>query len=304
MMHDLAQKILARKVEKDVAILAHSYQAHEILEIADRTGDSFALSRMATALPQQTLLMCGVRFMAETVKLLSPEKKVILVSPEAGCPMAEQFTREDVLAWKAAHPGGVVVAYVNTTTELKRAADYCVTSASAVKIVAAIPDEKEILFIPDRNLGSYVQKMLPQKKMHFWHGGCPLHAAVTPEELDAARRAHPHARLLTHPECIAEVASESDYVGSTSGIMDYARSSDEKEFIIGTETSIVSHLQYELPDKCFYPLSKRLVCHDMRLTTLPDVLHAIEGTGGEEILLDGITMREARLSIDKMIELG
>ncbi len=304
MIRDIQDRILKLKKERDICILAHTYEADEILEIADFTGDSFALSRRATAVSQSNVLMCGVRFMAETVKLLSPEKRVFLASPEAGCPMAEQFTRADVEAWRAQHPDAIVVAYVNTTTDLKRACDYCVTSASAVKIVSRLPDDREILFIPDCNLGSYVAKMLPDKKLTFWQGGCPLHAAVTAEELDAARAAHPNALLLTHPECKKEIADRSDFVGSTSAIMDYARQSDAESFIIGTETSIVAHLGHELPEKRFYPLSKKLICHDMRLTTLIDVLHALEGSGGEEIVLDADTLIEARRCIDRMIELG
>ena len=304
MIRDIQDRILKLKKEHDVCILAHSYEAHEILEIADFVGDSFALSRRATTVSQSNVLMCGVRFMAETVKLLSPEKRVLLASPEAGCPMAEQFQREDVLTWKKQHPDAIVVAYVNTTTDLKRVCDYCVTSASAVKIVSQLPDDREILFIPDCNLGSYVSKMLPSKRLTLWQGGCPLHSAVTLRELEEARAAHPEALLLTHPECKKEITDLSDFVGSTSAIMDYARKSDADSFIIGTETSIVTHLAHELPEKRFYPLSKRLVCHDMRLTTLPDVLSVLSGVGGEEILLNADTLREARVCIDRMIALG
>ena len=301
---DLQQQILALKKEKDFAILAHTYESHDILEIADFTGDSFALSRKAAGIPESNLLMCGVRFMAETAKLLSPEKRVVIASPDAGCPMAEQFTRDDVLRWRAEHPDALVVAYVNTTTDIKRACDYCVTSASAVKIVSQLPDDKEILFIPDRNLGSYVAKKLPTKKLVFWNGGCPVHNAITPDELFAAKKKHPEALVLTHPECVKEVADASDFVGSTTAIMEFAAKSDATSFIIGTENNIVTHLQYELPNKTFYPLSKRLICSDMRLTSLPDVLAALNGTGGLEINLDDETMREARVCIDRMIEMG
>ena len=304
LLHEIQNEILKLKKEKDFCILAHTYENHEILEIADFTGDSFALSRKAIGVPQKNILMCGVRFMAETAKLLSPEKRVVLASPDAGCPMAEQFTREDVLAWRKEHPDGIVVAYVNTTTDIKRACDYCVTSASAVKIVSQLPDDKEILFIPDCNLGSYVAKNLPSKRLVFWKGGCPVHNAVTPEELANARAQHPGALVLTHPECVKAVADASDFVGSTTEIMDFAAKSDVKEFIIGTENSIVTHLQYALPDKRFYPLSKRLICSDMRLTTLSDVLHAVKGIGGEEILLADDVLNEARVCIDRMIAMG
>lgn len=303
-MKEMQEKILKLKKEKDFCILAHTYESHDILEIADFTGDSFALSRKATGVSEKNVLMCGVRFMAETVKLLSPEKRVLIASPDAGCPMAEQFTRQDVEAWRAEHPDAIVVAYVNTTTDIKRACDYCVTSASAVKIVSQLPDDKEILFIPDRNLGSYVSKKLPSKRLVFWNGGCPVHNAITPQELADAKARHPEALVLTHPECIKEVADASDFVGSTTAIMDFAAKSDASSFIIGTENNIVTHLQYELPSKTFYPLSKRLICSDMRLTQLPDVLAALEGVGGLEIELDADTLREARVCIDRMIEMG
>lgn len=303
-MNEMQKQILALKKEKDFCILAHTYESHDILEIADFTGDSFALSRKAVGVSEKNVLMCGVRFMAETVKLLSPEKRVLIASPDAGCPMAEQFSRQDVEAWRAEHPDAIVVAYVNTTTDIKRACDYCVTSASAVKIVSQLPDDKEILFIPDRNLGSYVAKKLPSKKLTFWNGGCPVHNAITPEELAAAKAKHPEALVLTHPECIKEVADASDFVGSTTAIMDFAAKSDADSFIIGTENNIVTHLQYELPNKRFYPLSKRLICSDMRLTQLPDVLAALSGNGGLEIELDADTLREARVCIDRMIEMG
>ncbi len=303
-MKAMQEHILKLKEEKDFCILAHTYETHDILEIADFTGDSFALSRKATAVPQKNILMCGVRFMAETVKLLSPKKRVLIASRDAGCPMAEQFTRADVEAWRAEHPDGIVVAYVNTTTDIKRACDYCVTSASAVKIVSGLPDDKEILFIPDRNLGSYVAKHLPSKRLVFWNGGCPVHNAITLEELLAAKALHPDALVLTHPECRKDVADASDFVGSTTEIMDFAAKSEASSFIIGTENNIVTHLQYELPNKRFYPLSKRMICSDMRLTALPDVLAALNGTGGFEILLDADTQREARVCIDRMIEMG
>jgi quinolinate synthase len=303
-MKEMQEKILKLKKEKDFCILAHTYESHDILEIADFTGDSFALSRKATGVSEKNVLMCGVRFMAETVKLLSPEKRVLIASPDAGCPMAEQFTRQDVEAWRAEHPDAIVVAYVNTTTDIKRACDYCVTSASAVKIVSQLPDDKEILFIPDRNLGSYVSKKLPSKRLVFWNGGCPVHNAITPQELADAKARHPEALVLTHPECVKEVADASDFVGSTTAIMDFAAKSDASSFIIGTENNIVTHLQYELPSKTFYPLSKRLICSDMRLTQLPDVLAALEGVGGLEIELDADTLREARVCIDRMIEMG
>ena len=300
---EVQDEILRLKKEKDICILAHSYQAIEIIEIADYTGDSYALSKIAAKAPNKTVIMCGVRFMAETCKILSPEKTVILSSPTAGCPMAEQMDKEFILDLKKKHPGYTVVAYVNTTAALKTVCDVCVTSSSALEIVSKI-ESKDIIFVPDINLGTYVKENLPEKNVLLLQGGCPVHAAVTAEEAAEARRLHPDAELLVHPECIPAVAKQADYIGSTSGIMDYAVRSDRKEFIIGTENSIAEHLQYMCPEKRFYPLSKGFICKDMKATTLMDVLDCCKGTGGEEIILDEETIRDARKCIDAMISLG
>ncbi len=289
--------------ERDICILAHSYQSHAITEVADFVGDSFALSVKAQKAPNKTLIMCGVRFMAETAKILSPDKTVILSAPEAGCPMAEQMSRDYILSVKQAHPDHAVVAYVNTTAELKTVADVCVTSSSAVKIVRGL-EAKKILFIPDCNLGSYVAAQCPEKEVMLLQGGCPIHASVTAKEVAAAKAAHPGAKLLVHPECIPAVVEQADVVGSTKDILDYAHASDEKEFIIGTELSIVEHLQFDCPDKHFYPLSSKLICANMKLTTLIDLYNCVRGEGGEEIILDDDTMRDARRCIDAMIALG
>lgn len=302
-VYEMQREILRIKKEKDICILAHSYQAHEITEIADFSGDSFALSVSATKVPQRNVIMCGVRFMAETVKLLSPEKTVILAEPSAGCPMAEQMDKELIEAAKQRFPGCTVVAYINTTSDLKTVCDVCVTSSSAVKIVSSLP-EKDILFIPDCNLGAYVAEMVPDKNIHLLQGGCPIHAAVTADEVEAARAAHNGAEVLVHPECRPAVVRLADYVGSTSGIMQYAKSSDKKEFIIGTEMSIAEHLSYECPNKRFYALSKKLICPNMKSTSLVDVYNAVCGTGGESITLPDDTMKKARVCIDRMIELG
>ena len=237
MIKDLQAKILELKRENDVCILAHSYQAKEIVEVADFTGDSYQLSVKASAVPNRTVLMCGVRFMAETVKLLSPDKRVLLSSPVAGCPMAEQMDREMIESVKRDYPGYTVVAYINTTAQLKTVCDVCVTSSSAVKIVRAIPNNN-ILFIPDCNLGAYVAAQVPEKNIKLLDGGCPVHRAIPAESALAVKRQHPGAKLLVHPECRPEVSALADFVGSTSAIMDYARKSPDREFIIGTEISI------------------------------------------------------------------
>lgn len=300
---EIQQEILKLKKEKDICILAHSYQSKEIIEVADFTGDSYQLSVMATEAPQKTVIMCGVRFMAETVKILSPDKKVILANPIAGCPMAEQMDVDLISAVKASNPDYTVVAYINTTATLKTICDVCVTSSSAVKIVNNIPN-KNILFIPDCNLGDYVAKQIPDKNIKLLQGGCPIHARVTVKDVEKAKALHPDAELLVHPECVPAVVAKADYVGSTVGIMKYAMNSPKKEFIIGTEISIADHLAYECPDKFFYTLSKDLICPNMKSTTLVDVLHAVTGNGGAIINLDDETITKAKACIDKMIELG
>lgn len=302
-VHEMQEEILRLKKEKDICILAHSYQAREIVEIADFSADSFGLSLCAAKAPQSTILMCGVRFMAETVKILSPEKRVLLSNADAGCPMAEQMDKELIEAVKKQYPDYTVVAYINTTALLKTICDVCVTSSSAVEIVSKLPD-RDILFIPDCNLGAYVAKQLPEKNIKLLQGGCPIHARVSANDVIAARTMHPNALVLVHPECRPEVVELADFVGSTSAIMNYAESSNGKEYIIGTEISIAEHLSYRCPDKSFYPLSKNLICPNMKLTTLMDVYRALKGDNAEEITLDSDTIKNARFCIDRMIELG
>lgn len=302
-VREMQDEILRIKKEQNVCILAHAYQAHEIIEIADFVGDSFGLSVEASKTDATTVIMCGVRFMAETVKILSPDKKVILSSPNAGCPMAEQITPATVTELKGKYPDAKVVAYINTTSELKTVCDVCVTSASALKIVEALP-EKDIIFIPDINLGTYIADKFPEKNVVRIDGGCPYHSSVTGDEALAAKSAHPNALLLVHPECRKEVVDKADFVGSTTAIMKYAKESKAAEFIIGTELSIAEHLQYELPEKRFYPLSQKLVCSEMKLTTLPDVYLCLKGLAGEEITLDPDTAYKAKKCIDEMLRLG
>ena len=302
-INELQEEILKLKKENDICILAHSYQAREICEIADFTGDSFGLSVQAAKAPQKTVIMCGVRFMAETVKILAPEKTVYLANPLAGCPMADQMDREIISAVKEKYPDYAVVCYINTTAELKTICDVCVTSSSAVKIIEKL-DEKNILFIPDKNLGSYVAEQLPEKNIKLLQGGCPTHLRAGKRDVERVRRNYPNALLLVHPECLPEVVKSADFVGSTTAIMEYAKNSDAKEFVIGTELSILEHLQYDCPDKNFYPLSIDIVCHNMKITTLKDVLNTINGISREEIILDEDIRKDAKKCIDRMIELG
>lgn len=303
MIQEMQQAIKRLKQEKKVFILAHSYQSMAVTEIADYVGDSFQMSLAAQKTDAETILLCGVHFMAETAKMLAPEKTVILANPDAGCPMAEQMEPEMIEAVKAQKPGYQVVAYINTTAALKTVCDVCVTSSTAVKIVRNMQADK-ILFIPDCNLGDYVKRQVPEKEIHLLQGGCPIHAAVTADEVETARRLHPHARLLVHPECVPQVLEHADYIGSTSGILDFAKASQDQEFIIGTELSITEHLQYACPDKRFYTLSKKLLCPNMKITTLADVYHALSGQGGLEITMEPELIAKARVCIDEMIRLG
>lgn len=306
MIKDIQSEIVKLKKEKNAVILAHSYQAKEIVEIADETGDSYALSVAAAKHDCDAFIMCGVHFMAETVKMLSPDKRVFLANSGAGCPMAEQMDPVMISQLKEKEPDRAVVAYINTTAALKTVCDVCVTSATAVKIVQKMENNK-ILFIPDCNLGSYVQKQVPDKDIKLLQGGCPVHASVTLTELKAVKAQHPDALVLVHPECRPEVTAEADYVGSTSGIMKYAMESDAKEFIIGTEMSITEHLQYACPEKEFYYLSKKILCPNMKMTTLMDVyktLQNLDNGKAFEIVMDDEEIRKARVCIDEMIRLG
>ena len=301
-IREMQQEILRLKKENDICILAHSYQRREITEAADFIGDSYALAKRAQNVPNKTVIMCGVRFMAETVKILSPEKTVVLANSDAGCPMAEQMDKALVEQLKAAYPGYTVAAYINTTAELKTVCDVCVTSSSAVKILSAMP-EKDILFIPDINLGSYIQKQLPEKNIVLWNGYCPVHNAVTVDECKAAVALHPHAKVLMHPELPAEVLQFADVIGSTADIIRYALESED-DCIVGTENTVRNYLAAKRPDKHFYLLSKGLICPDMRMTTLTDVYHAMLEQSGQEIRLEEELRLKAKHAIDEMIRLG
>lgn len=302
-IREMQDEILRLKRERGVFVLAHSYERQEILEIADVTGDSYRLATAVKDAKEDTVLMCGVRFMAETVKILAPEKRVILSESRAGCPMADALTPERLSALQKEHPNAVTAAYINTTAKIKAMSDVCVTSSSAVKVLSRL-DAREILFVPDRNLGGYCAKRLPEKNFYFFDGGCPVHMTAEGRDALRAKREHPDALFLVHPECLEAVAEKADYIGSTSGIMDFVRGSEHGEFIVGTENSVREHMEYEFSDKKFYPLSERLVCADMRLTTLKSVRDCLSGKGGEEITMDEPLRLAAKKCIDKMIALG
>lgn len=302
-IREMQDEIIRLKKEKDICILVHAYESHDIWEVADYVGDSYGLSKQAAAAPQQNVLMCGVRFMAETCKILSPEKRVYLSHPEAGCPMAEQMDKEMIAYYKELNPDVTVVAYINTTADLKTVCDVCVTSSSALKIVRNM-EQEHLLFIPDINLGTWIKNQCPEKQIELLQGGCPTHVLLSVKDVKRMRKKHPEALLLVHPESRPEVVELADYVGSTTGIMNFAKESSAKEFIIGTENSIVQHLQMECPEKRFYELSKDCVCRNMKLTTLADVYNMVKYGEAEEILMEEETRLAAKKCIDKMLELG
>lgn len=299
----LKHAIMEEKKKGGVLILAHTYQDPDVLDIADIVGDSYALSKAAQNVPQNKVLMCGVRFMAETVKILSPEKEVLLSHADAGCPMAEQLAPDDVRRYREEHPDHAVCAYVNTTAQLKALADVCVTSSSAVEIVSRIPQE-DILFIPDKNLGAYVQAMLPQKRIHLMDGYCPVHNAITAQMIKDARRAHPGAKVAIHPECPYEAVRLADVAGSTKEILDFIHSGDDA-VIIATERGVYDALVRQYPGRALYQLEPELMtCHDMKKTTLQGVYDALTGKGGKTIELDGHLLAAARGSIENMLRYG
>jgi len=270
----LQTEINRLKQEKNAVIMAHYYQAPEIQEIADFVGDSLELARKAAKTKAAVIVLCGVHFMAESAAILSPDKIVLLPDKNAGCPMADMVTDEALRSVKNKKPNLVVVSYANTTAAVKAESDICCTSANAVKVVASIPKEKEILFVPDRNLGDYVRKQTG-RAMDIWDGFCCVHDRVTTEDVYRAQQDHPEALTLVHPECRPEVISMADCVASTSGIIAYACQSTAQEFIVVTELGILYQLHKECPDKKFYPANEQMICAKMKKTTLEKVRNAL-----------------------------
>ena len=301
---EIIKKIVSEKEKRGIKILAHTYQIPDIIDLADVTGDSFKLAEAAKEIDCDKVIVCGVRFMAESVKILSPEKTVVLASPEATCPMAEQIAPERIKRFKEENPDVAVCAYINTTAALKEEADVCVTSSSAVKICKNIENDK-ILFIPDKNLGSFVAKALPEKEFILLDGFCPVHNQLTAEDVIAAKTAHPDALFAVHPEAPAEVVALADYIGATSGIIDFCLNKTEKEVIIGTECGVWEYLSLHYPERKFYQLApEKLICKDMKYTDLNALLAAVIGEGGEEIEIAEENRMKAKKSIDEMLRLG
>mgnify|MGYP000123678827 CR=1 FL=1 len=287
------------KQKKSAVILVHNYQLPEIQGIADFAGDSLELARKAADTDAEIIVFCGVRFMAETAKILSPQKKVLLPREEAGCPMAEMITPSKVLRMKKQYPQAMVVSYVNTTADVKAVTDVCCTSANAVEVVKSV-EAKEVIFVPDRNLASWVQKNVPGKRIYPAQGYCYVHEGFTKEHVLSARGKHPNAVLLVHPECRPEVVDMADEVLSTSGMLRFAKSSDKKEFIIGTEEGLIWRLKEENPDKIFYSLGPARVCANMKLTRIQDVLLALENEQ-YEVTLSGEIIEKARGALERML---
>ncbi|MFA7676728.1 MAG: quinolinate synthase NadA [Candidatus Omnitrophota bacterium] len=298
-MDNLQKKIAELKKEKDAVILAHNYQIPQIQEIADFLGDSLELARISRKLKERIIVLCGVRFMAETVKILSPEKKIILPVMEAGCPMAGMITREDVLREKARYPEAWVVSYVNTSAEVKAVSDVCCTSSNAVKVVENVPVD-EIIFVPDKNLGWWVDKNVANKKIFSWQGYCLVHEEFSLGDLEESKRLYPQAEVIVHPECRREILEEADYVMSTSGMLRRAKESRSKEFIIGTEEGMVYRLKKENPAKDFYSLGTPKICANMKKTTLQDVYHSLE-SGKYNIEIDSAVIEKASLALERMV---
>lgn len=301
MTNQLSEKILKLKKEKNAIILAHLYQIPEIQEIADYVGDSYYLSQVARDAKEDLIIFCGVKFMAESAKVLSPEKTVILPAPNAGCPMADMAEVEDVEEMIKKYPDAFKVCYINSSYEVKALCDASVTSSSALKIIKNIPN-KQILFLPDQNLGGYISEFFPEKEFILWRGFCPTHHRITAEDIIKAKEEHPNVKVLSHPECSKEVRDLSDYIGSTSGIINYATECEDKEFIIATEEGVLHQLKKKNPDKKFY-FPEVMVCPNMKKTSLQDVYDVLDGKK-EEVILDEEIRKKALTSLENMHKLG
>lgn len=297
----LVDKINKLKKERNAVILAHNYQIPEVQDIADYVGDSLGLSIEAAKTKADVIVFCGVHFMAETAKILSPKKIVLLPEEKAGCPMADMITADELRSLKAKHPGAAVICYVNTSAAVKAECDLCCTSANAVRMIQdVLKDEKEIIFVPDQYLADYVANQTG-RELIIWQGYCPTHARILPENILEQKALHPGAKVLVHPECPPPLIRLADKVASTEGMCRYVSETPEKEFIIATERGIIHRMEKENPGKIFYPASKFAICPNMKYTTLEKVLWALEDNVHEILVPEDIMVR-ARRSIERMIE--
>jgi len=300
-MQDIKDEIIRLKKERDAVILAHYYVPDEVQDIADYIGDSYYLSTIAAKAQEDIILFCGVYFMGESAKILNPSKKVLMPDLQADCPMAHMATVSGIERVRKEHPEAAVVCYINSTAEIKAHSDVCVTSANAVKVVKALP-ESVIYFIPDSNLGRYVAGQVPEKRFILNDGYCHVHTCIRREQVIDRKQEHPLAKIAAHPECLAEVLELADYIGSTSGIIDYVDQTDAKDYIICTETGVFHEIRSRARGKNLYSAEKEQVCPDMKKNTLLKVLHALQRLE-PEVRVEESILRKARLPLDRMLDL-
>ena len=298
---DSQQQLRDLAAARDAVILAHNYQRPEVQDVADFVGDSLELARKAAGTDASVILFCGVHFMAETAKILSPGKTVLMPDTRAGCPMADMVTVEGLRALKAQHPGAAVVAYVNTSADIKAEVDVCCTSANAPDVVAAIPADQPIIFVPDRNLGDWVADRTGRTNMIMWNGYCPVHEDMTAAEVSAALAAHPGAELMAHPECNREVRALATVTTSTSGMLRHPASSAARSFIVATETGLLHRLRSLYPDREFVPAARGAVCPNMKLTTLDKAIEALD-EGLNEIVVPPRIAERALAAVERMMQ--
>ena len=299
-MSDIIEEIKYWKKQRNAVILAHNYVRPEIQDIADFAGDSLELSIKAKNIKADVIVFCGVRFMGETGKLLSPNAIVLLPNPDAGCPMADMASADAVKTYRKEHPDDILVAYVNSTADVKAEVDLCCTSGNAEKIIESIPGDKSIMFLPDRNLGANMNRKL-HRSMKLWPGCCPIHDQVTPQMIQNARKKHPGALVLVHPECRPEVVQTADYALSTGGILKFVRESKQNQFIIGTEEGILHRLRKENPNKEFFPLEPTLICEDMKKITLENIRDTLRDLTNQ-VQIPANQAENALKPIEKMLE--
>ena len=295
---EASEEIVRLKKARNAVILAHNYTRGEVQDVADFTGDSLELARRAVEVEADVIVFCGVWFMAETAKILNPAKTVLIPEPSAGCPMADMITGAQLRALKAKNPGAKAVCYVNSTAEVKAECDICVTSGNAEKVMARFAPDEKILFVPDQHLGGHIAGLL-KREYTLWPGYCPTHAAVTVGAIEAARKLHPGAVVMVHPECAKDVRAAADRQLSTGGMCRFARESEAKEFIVGTEVGILHRLRMENPGKAFYPVSERIVCPNMKKTTLDNLAESLREMKTEVTVSADIAAR-AKRAIDAM----
>jgi len=299
--NDLEEKIRDLKKKRNAIILVHNYQLPEVQDIADFRGDSLELSRIASKTDAKVILFCGVHFMAETASILCPAKSVIMPDINAGCPMANMLTAEDLRKLKEEHPKAVAVGYVNTSALVKAELDICCTSTNAVAVVNALKDKEEIIFVPDKYLADYVSKETG-RKLISWNGFCPTHVKILPEDIKREKKFHPKAKVMVHPECLPPVVALADVVLSTSKMCQFAKETEAEEIIVGTEVGLIHRLKSDNPTKEFYPASERAVCPNMKRATQEKVLWALEELK-EEVKVSDEIRRRARKAIDRMLEI-